>query len=297
MKTTELTALALSSTLSAAQAAARPMRILLVNDDGYQSMGITSLQSKLAAKGYDAWMTAPATDQSGQGSAMTISPNHAFEVKTVGDKQYGFPGTPSDSLDFGLLGVLKDTPPDLVISGVNYGQNNGGNLQNSGTVSAAALAIRYGYPTIAASIGMLMSEDEAKAGFPSTKLYWPDAVDYVVNMVDALAQNWTPGETILPYGTGVNVNYPALPKDKILGRKFVLNDLHAKPMFSYEIQPDGTATQVINPDALTPTAGNTDVNLLNEGYITYTVIDSDWNAPQFDMSYAYAFDAPELKHP
>lgn len=64
-----------------AQAADRPMRILIVNDDGCESYGTTSLQTKLAAKGYDVWLVAPATNQSGIGSAITFKPNKIFDVK------------------------------------------------------------------------------------------------------------------------------------------------------------------------------------------------------------------------
>ncbi len=68
----------------------KPLRILLVNDDGCQSVGTTSLQEKLAAKGYDVWMVAPDTNQSGIGSAITFKPGKTFDVKKVADKRYCF---------------------------------------------------------------------------------------------------------------------------------------------------------------------------------------------------------------
>jgi 5'-nucleotidase len=64
-------------------------------------------------------------------------------VKKAADKRYCFPGTPADALDFGLWGVLKDAPPDLVISGVNDGPNTGMAQVNSGTVSAAVRSVRW----------------------------------------------------------------------------------------------------------------------------------------------------------
>lgn len=146
MKINILAAALLTMLTASTQAAEKPLRILLVNDDGCQSVGTTSLQEKLAAKGYDVWMVAPATNQSGIGSAITFKPGKTFDVKKVADKRYCFPGTPADAVDFGLWGVMKEAAPDLVISGVNDGPNTGMAQVNSGTVSAAARALRYGFP-------------------------------------------------------------------------------------------------------------------------------------------------------
>ena len=191
MKINILAAALLTMLTASTQAAEKPLRILLVNDDGCQSVGTTSLQEKLAAKGYDVWMVAPATNQSGIGSAITFKPGKTFDVKKVADKRYCFPGTPADAVDFGLWGVMKEAAPDLVISGVNDGPNTGMAQVNSGTVSAAARALRYGFPAIAASIGYRFTEEEMKNKWPSTHKYWPDAVDYVVTVVDKLSYRLT----------------------------------------------------------------------------------------------------------
>lgn len=297
MKKQLITAALLASTALVAQAADRPMRILIVNDDGCESYGTTSLQTKLTAKGYDVWLVAPATNQSGIGSAITFKPNKIFDVKKISDKQYCFPGTPADSLDFAVLGVMQDTPPDLVISGVNDGPNTGVAQLNSGTVSAAARAVRYGYPAIAASIGYVLTEKEMKAGWPSTKLYWPQAVDYVVQVVDELGESWQPGQSLLPKDSGLSINYPPLAKDKIAGVKYVINEQHPKAQHHYQLLPDGKAQQIMNKDVLTPSQADTDTGWLNKGYITYTVIDGDWNAPQLESEYQALLNKPELQHP
>ena len=175
MKINILAAALLTILTASTQAAEKPLRILLVNDDGCQSVGTTSLQEKLAAKGYDVWMVAPDTNQSGIGSAITFKPGKTFDVKKVADKRYCFPGTPADAVDFGLWGLMKEAAPDLVISGVNDGPNPGMAQVNSGTVSAAARALRYGFPAIAASIGYRFTEQEMKNKWPSTYKYWPDS--------------------------------------------------------------------------------------------------------------------------
>jgi 5'-nucleotidase len=268
-----------------AHSAERQMRILIVNDDGCESVGTTSLQEKLAAKGYDVWMVAPATNQSGIGSAITFKPNKIFDVKKVADKRYCFPGTPADAVDFGLWGVLKETPPDLVISGVNDGPNTGASQLNSGTVSAAARAVRYGYPAIAASIGYIFTEQEMKAKWPSTHRYWPDSVDYVVTLVDSLNKQWQPGKPLLPAGSGLSINYPPLAKEAIHGVKMIGNEAHPEPQIAYKMLEGGQVQQLMSPKALQPTTADTDTGWLNKGYITWTVFDGDWNAPQFTAQY------------
>ncbi|MBV4411991.1 5'/3'-nucleotidase SurE [Enterobacteriaceae bacterium YMB-R22] len=290
MKKLLLTVIVSAMCCTAAQAAERAMRILVVNDDGCNSIGTTSLQEKLAAKGYDVWMVAPATNQSGIGSAITFKPGKIFEVKNVADKRYCFPGTPADSLDFGLRGVMKDNPPDLVISGVNDGPNTGVAQVNSGTVAAAARAVRYGYPAMAASIGYMLTEEEMKAGWPSTHKYWPDAVNYIVDQVDTLREKWRPGKPVLPAGTGVSINYPPLDKAAIKGVKYIINEQHPPAQHDYHLLGKGRAQQVMRKEVLTPVSADTDTGWLNKGYVTWTVLDGQWNAPQYDAQYKALFE-------
>ena len=285
MKINILAAALLTMLTASTQAAEKPLRILLVNDDGCQSVGTTPLQEKLAAKGYDVWMVAPATNQSGIGSAITFKPGKTFDVKKVADKRYCFPGTPADAVDFGLWGVMKEAAPDLVISGGNVGPNNGMAQGDSATGSAAARALRYGFPAIAASIGYRFTEEEMKNKRPSTHKYWPDAVDYVVTVVDKLNATREPGAALLPKGSGLSINYPPLPTTEIKGVHYIDNEQFPVPQISYELQADGTAKQGMNPASLTPTTEDTDSGWLNKGYITYTLFDGSWNAPQFQAQY------------
>ncbi|ROS22910.1 5'/3'-nucleotidase SurE [Raoultella terrigena] len=285
MKKIILTAALLSAVAFSVGAARPALKILIVNDDGCASPGSTSLQDKLAAKGYDVWMVAPATNQSGIGSAITFKPSKIFDLQKVADRRYCFPGTPADAVDFGLHGLLKDAPPDLVISGVNDGPNTGMAQVNSGTVSAAARAVRYGIPAIAASIGYIFSDEEMKNGWPATHQYWPESVDYVVGVIDTLSAKRTPGAPLLPKGSGLSINYPPLAKAEIKGVRYVDNEAFPTPQIGYELTADGKAKQILNPAALAPTLDDTDSGWLNKGYITYTLFDGAWNAPQFTGQY------------
>ena len=268
-----------------AQAGNAPLKILIVNDDGCESPGSTSLQDKLKAKGYDVWMVAPATNQSGIGSAITFKTGKVFDVKKVAEQRYCFPGTPADAVDFGLNGLLKKAAPDLVVSGVNDGPNTGMAQVNSGTVSTAARAVRYGVPAIAASIGYRFTEEEMKNGWPSTHKYWPDSVDYVVSVVDKLNAQRTQGKPLLPLGTGLSINYPALATAEIKGVHYVENQRFPVAQIGYDILADGKARQTMNPESLKVVMDDTDSGWLNKGYITYTIFDGSWNAPQYEAQY------------
>ncbi|MDF7667375.1 5'/3'-nucleotidase SurE [Orbaceae bacterium ESL0727] len=268
----------------------RPMRILIVNDDGCRSAGTVSLKQKLDAKGYEAWIVAPDTNQSGIGSAITFKPGKEFQITKLGDKHYCFPGTPADALDFGVEGILRNVPVDLVISGVNDGPNTGMAQANSGTVNAAIRALRHGYPAIAASIGVIPSDEEAKNGFPQTKKYWPESVDYVVEVVDALNKNWQADVPVLPKNTGLSINYPPLDKKAIKGVKYINNEFTPAPQFFYEVLPDGNAKQVLRSGIFSPTDADTDTGWLDKGYIIYTIMTAPQVQPNVEAAYREKLD-------
>ena len=128
------------------------MKILLSNDDGVHASGI--LASKQAVDEYgDVFVVAPSTQQSGIGHALTLyEPIRMDEVNLRdGSLAYSVSGTPTDSVTMGIFEIM-DEWPNLVISGINTGQNTGkGELTTSGTLGAAMEAASLGITTIAIS--------------------------------------------------------------------------------------------------------------------------------------------------
>lgn len=292
-----LVTLALAASGLSVVVQAAPLRILLVNDDGCRSPGITQLQRQLADNGYDVWLVAPAENQSWIGSAITMRMGKTFSVQKNADRQFCFPGTPADSVDFGLFGVLRDNPPDLVISGVNDGPNTGASQLNSGTVSAAARAVRFGYPAIAASIGYILTPEEMSQGWPATKKYWPQAIDYVVQVVKKLDRQRLAGQPLLPAGIGVSINYPARDKKQIAGVKVIENQPRPTPQFYYQIQPDGKVQQMMNDQLLGTDNSDTDGGWLSRGWITWTLFDGQWNTQQGLQQVQKLLADPALQQP
>jgi 5'-nucleotidase len=134
----------------------RRTRILLTNDDGIYATGINVVGAALAEK-YDVTVVAPDGNQSGSSHSLTLGDILPIREVTMpcGLKGFSLRGTPTDCILVALLDVMKDNPPDIVVSGCNHGPNVGYDVLYSGTVSAALEGLRQGHPSIALSLDMV----------------------------------------------------------------------------------------------------------------------------------------------
>ena len=127
------------------------MRILLSNDDGIHAQGLQDLYSVLIAAGHEVMAVAPGVEQSGASCSLHMrDPLRATKVEHGNFSGMAVNGTPVDCVKFALT-TLYDTPPDLVISGINAGCNMGTDVFYSGTVGAATEAALQGVPALALS--------------------------------------------------------------------------------------------------------------------------------------------------
>jgi len=124
------------------------MRILLSNDDGYFSPGITVLAEALSALG-DVTVVAPERDRSGASNSLTL--DRPLTVKRAQNGFYYVNGTPTDCVHLAVTGLL-DHLPDIVVSGINHGANMGDDTIYSGTVAAATEGFMLGIPSISMSL-------------------------------------------------------------------------------------------------------------------------------------------------
>ena len=127
-------------------AAATPLNILLTNDDGYSATGIQILRRALVAAGHTAIIVAPRTNQSGKGTGVADAGAMLNLQFHPAENAWSVNGTPSDTVRVALE-VLK-LRPDVVISGVNFGENLSVFANSSGTVSASVWALNSGYPAL-----------------------------------------------------------------------------------------------------------------------------------------------------
>ena len=239
---------------------AQSLRILLTNDDGFDSPGITALQRALETAGHEVYVVAPATQQSGASASVTAG---GVEVTAHPGQVWAVHGRPADAVRFALGYLMFDTPPDLVISGANFGQNTGRDVQISGTVGAAMTAFNLGVPAIAISVEIKLAE--ADRGFPSTVGTFSGAARLLVRLLDNL--------DIKDLTAVLNVNYPAtLPLDVRGTRWSKLSD-HSILGKRYEKHADETFRPEI--EAPHPNARRHDAESLIDGFVTMTFLDGD----------------------
>lgn len=150
---TTSTALFLCGAAAPAAQVEPPLRILVTNDDGVSSAGIAALVEALRPIA-EVTVAAPAENNSGGSQSLTIF-SRPLRVDTLvpsnAAARYAVHGTPADSVVFGLLELGKERPFDLVVSGINKGENVGDAVHVSGTVGAARQAVMLGVPAIAVS--------------------------------------------------------------------------------------------------------------------------------------------------
>jgi len=175
------------------------MRILLTNDDGIQAPGIFALYQELKKIG-KVIVVAPDSERSSVGHGITL--DHPLWVKrmTLKDKfsGWGVSGTPADCVKV-AVGVLLKQKPDLIVSGINLGPNDGCSVFYSGTVAGAREGALCGIPSIAISLGTFVNPDFSYAAQFGSK------IAAIVN------------KKKLPSGLFLNVNVPAVKKAKIRG--------------------------------------------------------------------------------
>lgn len=124
-------------------------KILVTNDDGVRSEGLTALADALKPLG-EVIVVAPAKEASAVGHALTL--HYPLRLEELGPNVYAVDGTPTDCVNVAIAIVYKGQPPDLVVSGINKGWNLGDDITYSGTVSGALEGALLGVPAVAVSL-------------------------------------------------------------------------------------------------------------------------------------------------
>lgn len=124
-------------------------RILVTNDDGFGRAGLKLLIDIAKSISREVWVVAPSDESSGAGHSITV--RRPLLVSKINNQTYTVDGTPTDCIMIALNELMKKTPPDLVLSGINQGLNIAEDISYSGTVGAAIEATIMGFPSIALS--------------------------------------------------------------------------------------------------------------------------------------------------
>ncbi len=125
------------------------MRILVTNDDGFHAAGLQALWQSLEGLG-EVWVVAPDRERSGVSHSITL--HSPLRIHRQGERAFTVDGTPADCVYLAANHVLREAPPDLVVSGINHGPNLADDITYSGTVAAALEATMLGIPAVAVSL-------------------------------------------------------------------------------------------------------------------------------------------------
>jgi 5'-nucleotidase len=255
------------------------LHILLTNDDGHEAPGIRALLSSLKSKGHRVSMVAPSHEKSATSMSTTHHRNLALEK--LGNGSWHLDGQPADTVLVALHHLLDDDPPDLVLSGINFGPNLGNGLHASGTIGAAIIALLNGFPAIAVSAGMLFHEARQKpATFPSTLKVFQPAAEFTCSVIESLQSSPEHSGRLLPAGIMLNINYPALPPEEIKGVLFPEISSGQMIELAYDrCERTGHVVPRYNPgvDPEQPHREEGDVRAHLEGYITVSPVKPGWN--------------------
>lgn len=234
------------------------MRILLTNDDGIHAPGFEVLERIAATLSDDIWAVAPSEEQSGAGHSLTLS--RPIRLRRHGERRFSVSGTPTDAVMMALAHVMKDNPPDLILSGVNRGANLAEDVTYSGTVSAAMEGALAGIRSIALS--QLYSREGLGDEVPfAVASAWAERV--IRPLMDA---PFTPG-------TLVNVNFPAIAPEAVKGIRVCRQGIrdYGRLKIIERTDPRGYRYYWFGLAPTVETPGHvTDLEVVADGYVSVT---------------------------
>lgn len=174
-------------------------RVLLTNDDGIMAKGLDVLLKAIRPLVSEVWIVAPEGEQSGSSHSLTLK--RPLRIREVTNKTFAVDGTPTDCVLLAVSEVMKQEPPDIILSGINRGGNLGGDITYSGTVAAAMEGTLLGIRSIAFS----------QVYNQKTHIEWDTASNWIEPVLSFI------NELTLPEGILVNVNFPPVKSGDVNG--------------------------------------------------------------------------------
>ena len=242
-------------------------RILLTNDDGINAAGLTVLEAIARTISDDITIVAPEIEQSGKSRAVTLT--EPVRVRKVEEKCWSVSGTPSDCVLLALRDLMDD-PPELILSGVNKGQNIAEDTSYSGTIAAAMFGMQHNIPSIALSQSQNF---RARGSCPweTAERWGPKALEPI------LEQGW-------PDDVVININFPDRDPDDVSGIQYTAQGFRDEQIIRTEKREDlrgnnyfwiGYRGTLSNPDE------GTDLKAIYEGFVSVTPLHVDLTHNRF----------------
>ena len=235
------------------------MRILLTNDDGIHAPGLELLEAIARELSDDVTVCAPAEENSGAGHSLTL--HMPVRLQQFGERRFAVTGTPTDAVNLALRKLFDDGMPDVILSGINNGENLADDVTYSGTISAAMEGALAGIPAIALSQAIR----DAGHGFAAAQ-GWAEKV--LRPLLDA------------PFArrSVINVNFPPLTADAVRGIRVVRQGFHdyARGSLVEGTDPRGRAYYWFGLHDVEHTLDHgTDLEAIDDGLISVTPLQLD----------------------
>jgi len=237
-------------------------RILLTNDDGILAPGLVAMEKIAAALSDDVWVVAPEAEQSGASHSLTLS--EPIRVHKITPRKFAVRGTPTDCIMMAMMRIIEGAQPDLVLSGVNRGQNMADDVTYSGTIAGAMEGTLLGIPSIALS--------QAFKRRKSTIVPFDVAIDHGPRIVRQLLDaGWDKGVLM-------NVNFPDCPGETNLAVKVTKQGARDEALQVVDERQDPRGDSYywygFKPSQAQPPVG-TDLRAVQDGHISVTPLHLD----------------------
>ena len=235
------------------------MKILISNDDGINAPGLALLESIARQISDDVTICAPAEEQSGAGHSLTL--HSPVRLREHGHNRFSVTGTPSDAVNLALRKLFADGAPDLMLSGINAGENLADDITYSGTVSAAMEAALAGVPAIALS----QAFRDSGQGFAAAAAWGAKVIAPLIG-------------TPMAKRTLINVNFPALAPQAVKGIRVVRQGFHdyARGSLVESTDPRGRPYFWFGLEDVEHTLDHgTDLEAVGDGYVSVTPLHLD----------------------
>ena len=248
------------------------MRILITNDDGINAPGLevmAEIAAELAGSDGEVWTVAPAFEQSGV--AHCISYTHPMMISKMGERRYAAEGSPADCVLAGIHDVLE-VKPDLILSGVNRGNNSAENALYSGTLGGAMEGALQGVTSFALSQYLGPANFHADDPFEAARHYGAEVIRKVLA---------TAPEDGADYRLFYNVNFPPQPANQVLGIRVAPQGFRRHTRFSTEPHHSPSGRKFLwirGGEQHRPTEPGTDAALNLEGFVSVTPMRADLTA-------------------
>ena len=243
------------------------MKILLTNDDGIHAPGLKVLEKIARTISDDITIVAPEVEQSGKSRAVTLT--EPLRVREIEPKVFSVTGTPSDCVLLAMRDLMPE-PPELILSGVNKGQNIAEDTSYSGTIAAAMFGMQHNVPSIA------LSQSQNFRGRGSCP--WETAELWGARALKPVLENGWPSDVV------ININFPDRDPEDVGGIRFTRQGFRDEQIIRTEKREDlrgndyywiGYRGTLSNPD------DGTDLRAIYDGYVSITPLHVDLTHNRF----------------